>query len=101
MTTPNSSIVMHQPHGGFGGTSADIQTQAKQILHFKRRMAEPTSEQTGSAIEQIIEARDYGFVDEVGSTRALARCRCGGGRPCGIRRPRAQRAERSRVPAPP
>ncbi|MFE4468863.1 ATP-dependent Clp protease proteolytic subunit [Leifsonia sp. NPDC056824] len=82
---PNSSIVMHQPHGGFGGTSADIQTQAKQILHFKRRMAELTSEQTGKSVEQIIEdgdrdrwftadeARDYGFVDEViGSTRALA-----------------------------
>ncbi|WP_434318910.1 ATP-dependent Clp protease proteolytic subunit [Leifsonia sp. P73] len=82
---PNSSIVMHQPHGGFGGTSADIQTQAKQILHFKRRMAELTSAQTGKTVEQIIEdgdrdrwftadeARDYGFVDEViGSTRALA-----------------------------
>ncbi|WP_295126523.1 ATP-dependent Clp protease proteolytic subunit [uncultured Leifsonia sp.] len=82
---PNSSVVMHQPHGGFGGTSADIQTQAKQILHFKRRMAELTSQQTGKSVEQIVEdgdrdrwftadeARDYGFVDEViGSTRALA-----------------------------
>ena len=83
---PNASVVMHQPHGGFGGTSADIQTQAKQILHFKRRMAELTSQQTGRPVEQIIEdgdrdrwftadeARDYGFVDEViGSTRALSR----------------------------
>jgi ATP-dependent Clp protease protease subunit len=81
---PNASVVMHQPHGGFGGTSADIQTQAKQILHFKRRMAELTSEQTGRPVAQIIEdgdrdrwftadeARDYGFVDEVvGSTTAL------------------------------
>lgn len=81
---PNSSVVMHQPHGGFGGTSADIQTQAKQILHFKRRMAELTSQQTGRPVEQIIEdgdrdrwftadeARDYGFVDKVvGSTTAL------------------------------
>jgi ATP-dependent Clp protease, protease subunit len=81
---PNASVVMHQPHGGFGGTSADIQTQAKQILHFKHRMAELTSEQTGKPIEKIIEdgdrdawftadqARDYGFVDEViGSTRSL------------------------------
>ena len=55
---PNSSIVMHQPHGGFGGTSADIQTQAKQILHFKRRMAELTSAQTGKTVEQIIEDGD-------------------------------------------
>jgi len=81
---PNSSVVMHQPHGGFGGTAADIQTQAKQILHFKRRMAELTSEQTGKPIEQIVEdgdrdrwftareALEYGFVDHiVGSTAAL------------------------------
>ena len=81
---PNSSVVMHQPHGGFGGTSADIQTQAKQILHFKRRMAELTSEQTGKSVEQIIadgdrdawftaeQAKDYGFVDHViASTAAL------------------------------
>ncbi len=81
---PNSSVVMHQPHGGFGGTSADIQTQAKQILHFKRRMAELTSAQTGQTLEQIdrdadrdrwftaAEAKDYGFVDHiVTSTRGL------------------------------
>lgn len=81
---PNASVVMHQPHGGFGGTSADIQTQAKQILYFKKRMAELTSVQTGKPIEQILEDGDrdrwftadealaYGFVDHVvGSTRAL------------------------------
>ncbi len=74
---PNASIVMHQPHGGFGGTAADIQTQAKQILYFKKRMAELTAEQTGKTVEQIVEdgdrdawytapeARDYGFVDHV------------------------------------
>lgn len=77
---PNSSVVMHQPHGGFGGTSADIQTQAKQILYFKRRMAELTSAQTGRALEQITEdadrdrwftaeeAREYGFVDHIVTT---------------------------------
>lgn len=77
---PNSSVVMHQPHGGFGGTSADIQTQAKQILFFKRRMAELTSAQTGRTIEQITEdadrdrwftaeeAREYGFVDHIVTT---------------------------------
>nr|WP_200949528.1 ATP-dependent Clp protease proteolytic subunit [Leifsonia sp. Root227] len=83
---PNASVVMHQPHGGFGGTSADIQTQAKQILYFKRRMAELTSIQTGKPIEQILEDGDrdrwftadealsYGFVDHVvGSTLALPR----------------------------
>ncbi|GAB3615880.1 ATP-dependent Clp protease proteolytic subunit [Okibacterium endophyticum] len=82
---PNSSVVMHQPHGGFGGTAADIQTQAKQILRFKKRMAELTSEQTGKPIDQIVEdgdrdrwftapeALEYGFVDRIiGSTSALS-----------------------------
>jgi len=81
---PNASVVMHQPHGGFGGTAADIQTQAKQILYFKKRMAELTAEQTGKSIEQILEdgdrdawytateALDYGFVDQIiGSTTSL------------------------------
>jgi ATP-dependent Clp protease protease subunit len=81
---PNASVVMHQPHGGFGGTAADIQTQAKQILYFKKRMAELTAEQTGKTVEQIIEdgdrdawytapqAREYGFVDHViGATSEL------------------------------
>jgi ATP-dependent Clp protease protease subunit len=81
---PNSSVVMHQPHGGFGGTAADIQTQAKQILFFKRRMAELTAEQTGKSIERIIEDGDrdawfsapealaYGFIDRIiGTTGAL------------------------------
>ncbi|MCS5735293.1 ATP-dependent Clp protease proteolytic subunit [Herbiconiux daphne] len=77
---PNASIVMHQPHGGFGGSAADIQTQAKQILFFKRRMAELTSSQTGRTLDEITadadrdrwftaeESRDYGFVDHIVST---------------------------------
>jgi ATP-dependent Clp protease protease subunit len=26
--TPNTRVLLHQPHGGFGGTASDIQTQA-------------------------------------------------------------------------
>ncbi|PJJ55145.1 ATP-dependent Clp protease proteolytic subunit [Compostimonas suwonensis] len=82
---PNSSVVMHQPHGGFGGTAADIQTQAKQILFFKRRMAQLTSEQTGRPLDQITadadrdrwftaeEALDYGFVDRIVTSAPVAR----------------------------
>ena len=83
---PNASVVMHQPHGGFGGTAADIQTQAKQIIHFKRRMAELTAEQTNKPVEQIVEDGDrdrwftaeesleYGFVDQIiGTTASLPR----------------------------
>jgi ATP-dependent Clp protease protease subunit len=84
---PNASVVMHQPHGGFGGSAADIQTQARQILFFKRRMAELTSEQTGRSLEQITEdadrdrwftareSQEYGFVDHIVSNAQALRGR--------------------------
>ena len=35
--TPNARVLLHQPHGGFGGTASDIQTQAQLILDMKNR----------------------------------------------------------------
>ena len=75
--TPNARVLLHQPSGGFGGTSADIQTQAGVILDMKKRMAELTAEQTGKSVEQILidndrdnwftaqQALEYGFVDHL------------------------------------
>src|ERR1700709_1742926 len=75
--TPNARVLLHQPSGGFGGTSADIQTHANLILDIKKRMSELTAEQTGKTVEQILidndrdnwftaqEALDYGFVDHL------------------------------------
>ena len=78
--TPNARVLLHQPHGGFGGTSSDIQTQAQLILDMKRRLAEITAERTGKTVEQINadgdrdrwfsaeEALEYGFVDHLRSS---------------------------------
>jgi ATP-dependent Clp protease protease subunit len=75
--TPNTRVLLHQPHGGFGGTASDIQTQAQLILDMKKRLAEITAAQTGKTVEQINadgdrdrwfsaqEALEYGFVDHV------------------------------------
>ena len=75
--TPNARVLLHQPHGGFGGTASDIQTQAQLILDMKRRLAEITASQTGKSVEQINadgdrdrwfsaeEALAYGFVDHI------------------------------------
>ena len=75
--TPNARVLLHQPHGGFGGTSSDIQTQAALILDMKKRLAEITADQTGKTVEQINadgdrdrwftaqEALAYGFVDHI------------------------------------
>jgi ATP-dependent Clp protease, protease subunit len=86
--TPNARVLLHQPHGGFGGTSSDIQTQAALILDMKKRLAEITAAQTGKTVEQINEdgdrdrwfnaqeALEYGFVDHI---RELATDVVGGG----------------------
>ena len=75
--TPNARVLLHQPHGGFGGTASDIQTQAQLILDMKKRLAEITAAQTGKSVEQINadgdrdrwfnaqQALEYGFVDAI------------------------------------
>ena len=75
--TPNTRVLLHQPHGGFGGTASDIQTQAELILSMKRQLATLTAEQTGKTVEQIMadgdrdrwftaqEALEYGFIDQI------------------------------------
>ena len=79
--TPNARVLLHQPHGGFGGTASDIQTQAQLILDMKKRLAEITAAQTGKSVEQINadgdrdrwfgaeEALEYGLIDQVLSSR--------------------------------
>ena len=47
-----ATIIGH-PHGGFGGTASDIQTQAQLILDMKKRLAEITAAQTGKSVEQF------------------------------------------------
>lgn len=74
---PNSRIMIHQPYGGVGGTSADIEIQAKEMIYLKMRIHEIMSESTGQSIEKIArdserdfymsppEAKEYGIIDEV------------------------------------
>ena len=80
--TPNARVLLHQPHGGFGGTASDIQTQAQLILDMKKRLAEITAAQTGKTVEQVNadgdrdrwfsaeEALEYGFVDHIRTSAA-------------------------------
>lgn len=82
--TPHARVLMHQPSGGVGGTATDVRIGAQLIMHMKKVLAELTSEQTGQPIEKIIkdndrdnwftasEALEYGFVDHVVDTAALA-----------------------------
>jgi ATP-dependent Clp protease protease subunit len=75
--TPNTRVLLHQPHGGFGGTASDIQTQAELIMSMKHQLASITAKQTGKTVEQIMqdgdrdrwftaqEALEYGFIDHI------------------------------------
>lgn len=74
---PNSRIMIHQPTGGVGGTTADIALQAKEILTMKTRLNEILAECTGQTIAKIEadvdrdfymspqEAKEYGLIDEI------------------------------------
>ena len=74
---PHARIMMHQPLGGIQGTASDVKTQAEQLLHIKKQMAELIAEHTGQPVEKIsadsdpdrwftaAEAMEYGFVDHV------------------------------------
>lgn len=74
---PNSRIMIHQPFGGVGGTSADVALQAKEIIELKKQLNRIMSECTGQPIEKIAadaerdfymspaQAKDYGLIDEV------------------------------------
>lgn len=74
---PNSRVMIHQPSGGVGGTSSDIQLQAKEILNLKKRLNEILAQHTGQTVEKIAmdsnrdffmgpyEAKEYGLIDEV------------------------------------
>lgn len=74
---PHSRIMIHQPYGGVGGTSADISLQAKEILELKRMTTSLMARFTGQSMERIHEdserdffmdpeaALKYGIVDHI------------------------------------
>lgn len=74
---PNSRMMIHQPYGGVGGTSADVALQAKEILELKKLLNQIMSDCTGQPLDKITadserdfymspqEAKEYGLIDEV------------------------------------
>jgi ATP-dependent Clp protease protease subunit len=74
---PHSRIMMHQPSGGYQGTAADIEIQAREILYLRGKLNELYAKHTGQTVEQIEkdmdrdrfmsaeEAKGYGLIDQV------------------------------------
>ena len=81
---PNASIMLHQPSGGFQGVASDIQRHAEDIIRTKRRLNELYSKHCGRTYEEVertldrdhfmtaAEAKEWGVVDHVYTTRELA-----------------------------
>jgi len=81
---PNARVLLHQPHAGMEGQSADLEIHAREIVRQRRRVEEILSERTNQPIERIRadtdrdfiltaeEAKAYGVVDEIVSRRQLA-----------------------------
>lgn len=75
--TKNLEVLLHQPHGGSGGTPFDIKISAELINRMKHRLAGITAQRTGRTLEEVNsdgdrdhwysaeEALDYGFVDYI------------------------------------
>jgi len=79
---PNSRMMIHQPAmSGARGVAADIEIQAKEILHMRERLNQLLAQHTGQPVERIRadsdrdfwmspdDAEQYGLVDRVQQAR--------------------------------
>jgi ATP-dependent Clp protease protease subunit len=74
---PNAQVVMHEGSAGLGGSAADVEIQAANLLATLDRMRRIIARHTGRPLEEVIddvgrdrwfdaeEAKAYGFVDHV------------------------------------
>jgi len=79
---PNSTILIHQPSGGFQGQVSDIERHAQFVIDLKRRFIGQMAGFTGRTPEQVErdhdrdnfltaeQAMEYGIVDQVLQKRA-------------------------------
>ena len=78
---PNSRIMIHQPSGGAGGQTSDISIAAKEILRWRKTINDILANHSDKTAEEVEkdsdrdyymtadEAKDYGLVDEVITSR--------------------------------
>jgi ATP-dependent Clp protease protease subunit len=74
---PHTRFLLHQPAGGVGGTAADIDIEAREIIRMRERLNRIFAEQTGQPLSRIEddtrrnfwlsapEAREYGIVGTI------------------------------------
>ena len=80
---PHSRVLLHQPHGGAEGQAVDIEIQAKEIIRSRELLDRLIARHTGQDLEKVTkdtdrdyiltaeEAKEYGIVDEILTTRGI------------------------------
>ena len=84
LSLPNSSIMVHQPSGGFQGQATDIMIHARHTERLKTQLNEIYVKHTGQSLENVEdalernnfmtpeEAKEWGLIDEIVATRPKA-----------------------------
>jgi ATP-dependent Clp protease protease subunit len=80
---PNSTVMIHQPLGGFQGQASDIEIHARYILELRERLNRLMALHTGKSIEEVAretdrdnfltaeEALAFGMIDQILQKRAV------------------------------
>ncbi len=81
LSLPNSSIMVHQPSGGYQGQATDIMIHARHTERLKRQLNEIYVKHTSQSLENVeealerdnfmnpTEAKEWGLIDEIVDTR--------------------------------
>lgn len=81
LALPNARILLHQPYAQSYGQASDVELAAAEIMRLKEALEHILAKHTGQSIERIAtdtdrdfimsaaEAKEYGLIDEVLSTR--------------------------------
>ena len=84
LALPHARVLLHQPWGQAGGQATDVELAAKEILRMRTMLDELLAEHTGQTVDRIHrdtdrdfvmgadEAKEYGLIDEVISSRESA-----------------------------
>jgi len=80
---PNSTVMIHQPLGGFQGQASDIEIHARYILELRERLNRLMATHTGKSIEEVAretdrdnfltaeEALAFGMIDQILQKRTV------------------------------
>ncbi|HET7033052.1 MAG TPA: ATP-dependent Clp endopeptidase proteolytic subunit ClpP [Casimicrobiaceae bacterium] len=80
---PNSTVMIHQPLGGFQGQASDIEIHARYILELRERLNRLMAMHTGKPVEEVAretdrdnfltaeEALAFGMIDQILQKRAV------------------------------